>query len=42
MNVHGDDASESDTAVVLLCVDGQVNGVQLRFLVDSGVRQCFH
>ena len=26
---------------VLLCVDGEVNGVQARFLIDSGASQCF-
>ena len=27
--------------VVLSCVDGQVNDIQVRFLIDSGTSECF-
>ena len=32
---------EENTRVVVLCVDGQVNDIQVRFLIDSGASECF-
>ena len=38
-NSQEDDASKYTS--VLLCVENRVNGIQVRFLIDSGASECF-
>ena len=32
---------DNNTEVVLLCVDGRVNDIHVRFLIDIGASECF-
>ena len=41
-NVHEDDVSkEENNMTLVLCVDEQVNGIQLIFLIDGGASEYF-
>ena len=41
--IHKSGASEENptSVVILFCVDGQVNDIQVRFLIDSAPSVCF-
>ena len=41
-SIHEDDASKQENnSSTLLFVDNQVNGIQIRLLLDSGTGECF-
>ena len=43
MDIHEEDVSiEKENSCILLCVDGQVNGIQVRFLIDTGASEFFN